>query len=97
MTARTLFELGALSALVAMTRGALWKCPADFDRPNPFHALRHTAIMNDYRASKDLFLAQRFPRLDGAILRRPGSFGGSFRVSRGSEFCHPRRQVRFRG
>ena len=42
MTARTLFELGALSALVAMTRGALWQCPADFDRLNPFHALRHT-------------------------------------------------------
>lgn len=27
-----------------------------------FHALRHTAITNVYRASKDLFLAQRFAR-----------------------------------
>jgi hypothetical protein len=36
MTARTLFELGALSALVAMTRGALWQCPAEFGRLYPF-------------------------------------------------------------
>jgi len=33
-----------------------------FDRLHPFHALRHTAITNVYRASKDLFLAQRFAR-----------------------------------
>jgi integrase len=45
-----------------MTRGALWQCPADFDRLYPFHALRHTAIMSVYRASRDLFLAQRFAR-----------------------------------
>ena len=35
---------------------------AGFDRPYPFHALRHTAITNVYRSSKDLFLAQRFAR-----------------------------------
>jgi len=35
---------------------------AGFDRNYPFHALRHTAITNVYRASKDLFLAQRFAR-----------------------------------
>ena len=35
---------------------------AGFDRLYPFHALRHTAITNVYRASKDLFLAQRFAR-----------------------------------
>jgi site-specific recombinase XerC len=35
---------------------------ADFDRLYPFHALRHTAITNVYRASRDLFLAQRFAR-----------------------------------
>jgi site-specific recombinase XerC len=35
---------------------------AGFDRRYPLHALRHTAITNVYRASKDLFLAQRFAR-----------------------------------
>jgi integrase/recombinase XerC len=35
---------------------------AGFDRLYAFHALRHTAITNVYRASKDLFLAQRFAR-----------------------------------
>jgi len=35
---------------------------AGFDRLYPFHALRHIAITNVYRASKDLFLAQRFAR-----------------------------------
>ena len=29
---------------------------------NRFHALRHTAVTNVYRASSDLFLAQRFAR-----------------------------------
>ena len=27
-----------------------------------FHAMRHTAVTNVYRASRDLFLAQRFAR-----------------------------------
>ena len=31
-------------------------------RPNPLHVLRHTAVTNVYRASRDLFLAQRFAR-----------------------------------
>jgi len=35
---------------------------AGFDRLYRLHALRHTAITNVYRASKDLFLAQRFAR-----------------------------------
>ncbi len=35
---------------------------AGFDRLYPFHALRHTAITNVYRSSRDLFLAQRFAR-----------------------------------
>jgi site-specific recombinase XerC len=39
-----------------------WQVKAGFDRPYPFHALRHTAVTNDYRASRDLFLAQRFAR-----------------------------------
>jgi site-specific recombinase XerC len=39
-----------------------WQVKAGFDRLYPFHALRHTAITNVYRASRDLFLAQRFAR-----------------------------------
>jgi len=35
---------------------------AGFHRLYPFHALRHWAITNVYRASRDLFLAQRFAR-----------------------------------
>jgi integrase len=39
-----------------------WQVKAGFDRLYPFHALRHTAITNVYRVSRDLFLAQRFAR-----------------------------------
>jgi integrase/recombinase XerC len=39
-----------------------WQVIAGFDRVYPFHALRHTAVTNVYRASRDLFLAQRFAR-----------------------------------
>ena len=39
-----------------------WQRRAGFDRVYGFHALRHTAVTNVYRASKDLFLAQRFAR-----------------------------------
>ncbi len=35
---------------------------AGFDRLYPFHSLRHTSITTVYRASHDLFLAQRFAR-----------------------------------
>lgn len=35
---------------------------AGFDRHYPFHALRHTAVTTVYRATRDLFLAQRFAR-----------------------------------
>ena len=41
---------------------ATWQRKAGFDRVYGFHALRHTAVTNIYRASKDLFLAQRFAR-----------------------------------
>lgn len=40
---------------------ATWR-RAGFDQVDGFHALRHTAVTNVYRASKDLFLAQRFAR-----------------------------------
>ncbi len=39
-----------------------WQVKAGFDRLYPFHSLRHCAITNVYRASRDLFLAQRFAR-----------------------------------
>jgi integrase/recombinase XerC len=39
-----------------------WQVKAGFDRFYPFHCLRHSAITNVYRASRDLFLAQRFAR-----------------------------------
>jgi integrase/recombinase XerC len=39
-----------------------WQTNAGFDRLYPFHSLRHTAVTNVYRASRDLFLAQRFAR-----------------------------------
>ncbi len=39
-----------------------WQVKAGFDRLHPFHALRHTAVTNVYRASRDLCLAQRFAR-----------------------------------
>ncbi|HEX4826381.1 MAG TPA: tyrosine-type recombinase/integrase [Candidatus Polarisedimenticolaceae bacterium] len=41
---------------------AAWQRQAGFDGIYGFHALRHTAVTNVYRASRDLFLAQRFAR-----------------------------------
>lgn len=41
---------------------AAWQVVAGFDRHYPFHALRHTAVTSVYRATRDLFLAQRFAR-----------------------------------
>ncbi len=39
-----------------------WQERAGFDRLYPFHCLRHTSVTNVYRATRDLFLAQRFAR-----------------------------------
>ena len=39
-----------------------WQKRAGLDRLHPFHCLRHTAITGAYRATRDLFLAQRFAR-----------------------------------
>ena len=39
-----------------------WQERAGFDRLYPFHSLRHTAVTNVYRQTRDLFLAQRFAR-----------------------------------
>jgi len=40
----------------------LWQERAGFDRPFNFHALRHTALTNAYRASRDIRLVQRIAR-----------------------------------
>jgi len=40
-----------------------WQRVAGFERHYNFNTLRHTAITNVYRATKDLFLAQRFPAM----------------------------------
>ena len=39
-----------------------WQQRAGFDRLYPFHCLRHTAVTNVYRRTRDLYLAQRFAR-----------------------------------
>jgi integrase/recombinase XerC len=39
-----------------------WQRKAGFDRLYGFHSMRHTAVTNVYRATRDLFLAQRFAR-----------------------------------
>ena len=39
-----------------------WQVKARFGRLYPFHGLRHTAVTEVYRRSRDLFLAQRFAR-----------------------------------
>lgn len=41
---------------------AEWQRRAGFDRIHNFHALRHTACTNLYKATKDLRLTQRFAR-----------------------------------
>src|SRR5512143_2908130 len=51
-----------LSPRAAQWRFALWQARAVFDRRYNFHALRHSAVTNVYRATRDLFLAQRFAR-----------------------------------
>ena len=39
-----------------------WQQRAGFDRLYSFHSIRHTSVTAVYRASRDLFLAQRFAR-----------------------------------
>ena len=39
-----------------------WQAAAGFETVYPFHALRHSAITNVYRATRDLYLTQRFAR-----------------------------------
>ncbi|MCK4414418.1 MAG: site-specific integrase [Candidatus Eisenbacteria sp.] len=39
-----------------------WQEEAGFDRLYGFHSLRHSAVTNVYRASRNLFLTQRFAR-----------------------------------
>jgi site-specific recombinase XerC len=53
---------GRLSQRAAQWRFHWWQQRAGFDRRYGFRALRHSAVTNVYRASRDLFLAQRFAR-----------------------------------
>jgi len=39
-----------------------WQVVAGFSRLYGFHSLRHASVTNVYRATRDLFLAQRFAR-----------------------------------
>lgn len=39
-----------------------WQKRAGFDQPAAFHHLRHTAVTNIYRETKDVRIAQRFAR-----------------------------------
>ena len=53
-----------------------WQMRAGFDRLYPFHAIRHSAVTNVYRRTRDLFLAQRFARhaspLTTTVYTHPG-------------------------
>ncbi len=53
-----------------------WQKRAGFDRLYPLHCLRHSAVTNVYRATRDLFLAQRFARhaspLTTTVYTHPG-------------------------
>jgi site-specific recombinase XerC len=51
-----------LSPRAAQWRFAWWQRRAGFDRVYNFHAMRHSAITSVYRATRNLFLAQRFAR-----------------------------------
>ena len=39
-----------------------WQAKAGFERRLPFHSMRHTAISNLYRRTRDIRMAQRFAR-----------------------------------
>ena len=51
-----------LSPRAAQWRFAWWQRQAGFDRHYGFHATRHSAMTAVYRATGNLFLAQRFAR-----------------------------------
>jgi len=51
-----------LSPRAAQWRFAWWQERAGFDRRYNFHSMRHSAVTNVYRATRNLFLAQRFAR-----------------------------------
>jgi integrase/recombinase XerC len=55
-------QRGRISLRQVQVNFARWQRVAGFERHYNFHTLRHTAITNVYRATKDLFLAQRFAR-----------------------------------
>ncbi len=55
-------QTGRLSLRSVQRIFVQWQRNAGFETIYNFHTLRHTAITNVYRATKDLFLTQRFAR-----------------------------------
>ncbi len=51
-----------LSPHAAQWRFAWWQEQAGFDRRYNFHCLHHSSVTNVYRATRNLFLVQRFAR-----------------------------------
>ncbi len=47
---------------VALTEGAFSWREGQLDQRHTFHRLRHSAVNNVYRATKDMLLTQRFAR-----------------------------------
>ena len=63
---------------------AWWQRRAGFDRHYGFHQLRHSAVTNVYRASRDLFLAQILDEGERATLPLRKSRRGWLQVVRGA-------------
>ncbi len=55
------------SPRAAQWRFAWWQERVRFDRRYSFHAMRHSAVTAVYRATENLFLAQRFARHASAL------------------------------
>ena len=62
-----------------------WQRRAGLARTYGFHALRHTAVTNVYRASRDLFLAQRFARHVSPLTTTVYTHPGDHELRRGVE------------
>jgi site-specific recombinase XerC len=66
LEARSPLFLSSLGRRISLRRVQIifreWQRAAGFETVYPFHSLRHTAITNVYRATKDLYLTQRFAR-----------------------------------
>ena len=57
-----------LSKRRAQQRFATWQERAGLDQRHTFHRLRHTAVHQVYRATKDILLTQRFARHSSVLV-----------------------------